>query len=45
MTVQDVLTNAEKIVSVAYATYVAKPVGAGKVFLLFSPKLGVIEFL
>ncbi|NXS82639.1 ACO12 thioesterase, partial [Erpornis zantholeuca] len=33
VTVQDVLTNAEKIVSVAYATYVAKPVGAGKVEL------------
>uniref|UniRef100_A0A8C6K5Z9 Uncharacterized protein n=1 Tax=Melopsittacus undulatus TaxID=13146 RepID=A0A8C6K5Z9_MELUD len=31
--VQDVLTNAEKIVSVAYATYVAKPVGAGKIEL------------
>ncbi|KAM9509925.1 LOW QUALITY PROTEIN: acetyl-coenzyme A thioesterase [Guaruba guarouba] len=28
--VQDVLTNVEKIVSVAYATYVAKPAGAGK---------------
>ncbi|NWR98357.1 ACO12 thioesterase, partial [Motacilla alba] len=33
VTVQDVLTNAEKIVSVAYATYVAKPVGDGKVEL------------
>ncbi|XP_039422417.1 acetyl-coenzyme A thioesterase [Corvus cornix cornix] len=33
VTVQDVLTNAEKIVSVAYATYVAKPDGAGKVEL------------
>ncbi|XP_058683106.1 acetyl-coenzyme A thioesterase isoform X3 [Poecile atricapillus] len=33
VTVQDVLTNAEKIVSVAYATYVAKPVGAAKVEL------------
>ncbi|NWU10249.1 ACO12 thioesterase, partial [Cephalopterus ornatus] len=33
VTVQDVLTNAEKTVSVAYATYVAKPVGAGKVAL------------
>ncbi|KAF1400502.1 Acyl-coenzyme A thioesterase 12, partial [Spheniscus humboldti] len=33
VTVQDVLTNAEKIVSVAYATYVAKPVGAGKIEL------------
>ncbi|XP_063277477.1 acetyl-coenzyme A thioesterase isoform X3 [Prinia subflava] len=33
VTVQDVLTNAEKIVSVAYATYVAKPVGAEKVEL------------
>ncbi|RLV97463.1 hypothetical protein DV515_00011738 [Chloebia gouldiae] len=33
VTVQDVLTNAEKIVSVAYATYVAKPVGGGKVEL------------
>ncbi|NXQ27007.1 ACO12 thioesterase, partial [Alaudala cheleensis] len=33
VTVQDVLTNAEKIVSVAYATYVAKPVGVGKVEL------------
>uniref|UniRef100_A0A8C8A9D0 Acyl-CoA thioesterase 12 n=1 Tax=Otus sunia TaxID=257818 RepID=A0A8C8A9D0_9STRI len=31
VTVQDVLTNVEKMVSVAYATYVAKPVGAGKV--------------
>ncbi|XP_065517772.1 acetyl-coenzyme A thioesterase [Lathamus discolor] len=31
--VQDVLTNVEKIVSVAYATYVAKPVGAGKIEL------------
>ncbi|KAJ7420431.1 Acyl-coenzyme A thioesterase 12 [Willisornis vidua] len=30
VTVQDVLTNVEKIVSVAYATYVAKPVGARK---------------
>ncbi|NXM21294.1 ACO12 thioesterase, partial [Ploceus nigricollis] len=45
VTVQDVSTNAEKIVSVAYATYVAKPVGCGKVFFLFSPKLGVTEFL
>jgi len=34
--VQDVLTNVEKIVSVAYATYVVKPVGAKKVFFLFS---------
>ncbi|NXP57429.1 ACO12 thioesterase, partial [Chloropsis cyanopogon] len=33
VTVQDVLTNAEKIVSVAYATYVAKAVGGGKVEL------------
>ncbi|XP_071658660.1 acetyl-coenzyme A thioesterase isoform X1 [Patagioenas fasciata] len=33
VTVQDVLTNVEKIVSVAYATYVAKPVGAGKIEL------------
>ncbi|XP_015508938.1 acetyl-coenzyme A thioesterase isoform X1 [Parus major] len=33
VTVQDVLTNSEKIVSVAYATYVAKPVGAAKVEL------------
>ncbi|NWW71157.1 ACO12 thioesterase, partial [Climacteris rufus] len=33
VTVQDVLTNDEKIVSVAYATYVAKPVGAEKVEL------------
>nr|XP_021407508.1 acetyl-coenzyme A thioesterase isoform X1 [Lonchura striata domestica] len=33
VTVQDVLTKAEKIVSVAYATYVAKPVGGGKVEL------------
>ncbi|NWR35907.1 ACO12 thioesterase, partial [Tachuris rubrigastra] len=33
VTVQDVLTNVEKTVSVAYATYVAKPVGAGKVEL------------
>lgn len=32
---QDVLTNVEKIVSVAYATYVAKAVGAGKVFFMF----------
>ncbi|NXK76969.1 ACO12 thioesterase, partial [Amazona guildingii] len=31
--VQDVLTNVEKIVSVAYATYIAKPVGAGKIEL------------
>ncbi|XP_057277370.1 acetyl-coenzyme A thioesterase isoform X2 [Pezoporus wallicus] len=31
--VQDVLTNVEKIVSVAYATYVAKPVGGGKIEL------------
>ncbi|NXG20948.1 ACO12 thioesterase, partial [Grallaria varia] len=30
VTVQDVLTNAEKIVCVAYATYVAKPAGARK---------------
>ncbi|NXF86647.1 ACO12 thioesterase, partial [Eubucco bourcierii] len=33
VTVQDVLTNVEKIVSVAYATYVAKPVGDGKIQL------------
>ncbi|KAF2976134.1 hypothetical protein EK904_004838, partial [Melospiza melodia maxima] len=33
VTVQDVLTNAEKIVSVAYATYEAKPVGAEKIEL------------
>ncbi|XP_027736858.1 acyl-coenzyme A thioesterase 12 [Empidonax traillii] len=33
VTVQDVLTNVEKTVSVAYATYVAKPVGSGKVEL------------
>ncbi|KAK4816647.1 hypothetical protein QYF61_019624 [Mycteria americana] len=33
VTVQDILTNVEKIVSVAYATYVAKPVGAGKIEL------------
>ncbi|XP_063996361.1 acetyl-coenzyme A thioesterase isoform X2 [Pogoniulus pusillus] len=33
VTVQDVLTNTEKIVSVAYATYVAKPVGDGKIEL------------
>ncbi|NWI91056.1 ACO12 thioesterase, partial [Pitta sordida] len=33
VTVQDVLTNAEKVVSVAYATYVAKPVDAAKVEL------------
>ncbi|XP_074668709.1 acetyl-coenzyme A thioesterase isoform X1 [Strix aluco] len=33
VTVQDVLTNVEKMVSVAYATYVAKPVGAGKIEL------------
>ncbi|XP_027564614.1 acyl-coenzyme A thioesterase 12 [Neopelma chrysocephalum] len=33
VTVQDVLTNIEKTVSVAYGTYVAKPVGAGKVEL------------
>uniref|UniRef100_A0A8B9SYG3 Acyl-CoA thioesterase 12 n=1 Tax=Anas platyrhynchos TaxID=8839 RepID=A0A8B9SYG3_ANAPL len=33
VTVQDVLTNVEKIVSVAYATYVAKPVGAKKIEL------------
>ncbi|NXU54678.1 ACO12 thioesterase, partial [Turnix velox] len=33
VTVQDVLSNVEKVVSVAYATYVAKPVGAGKVEL------------
>ncbi|NXY25167.1 ACO12 thioesterase, partial [Atrichornis clamosus] len=33
VTVQDVLTNTEKIVCVAYATYVAKPVGAEKVEL------------
>ncbi|NWV71046.1 ACO12 thioesterase, partial [Malurus elegans] len=42
VTVQDVLTNAEKIVSVAYATYVAKPFGVGKVELkpvqLLSPE-------
>ncbi|NWR87068.1 ACO12 thioesterase, partial [Furnarius figulus] len=30
VTVQDVLTNVEKLVSVAYATYVAKPAGARK---------------
>lgn len=30
---QDVLTNVEKIVSVAYATYVVKPVGAKKIEL------------
>uniref|UniRef100_A0A8C0F0B1 Acyl-CoA thioesterase 12 n=1 Tax=Bubo bubo TaxID=30461 RepID=A0A8C0F0B1_BUBBB len=39
VTVQDVLTSVEKMVSVAYATYVAKPVGAGKVFFLFSSML------
>ncbi|NXN73464.1 ACO12 thioesterase, partial [Himantopus himantopus] len=39
VTVQDVLTNVEKTVSVAYATYVAKPVGAGKVLFLFSSVL------
>ncbi|NXP45768.1 ACO12 thioesterase, partial [Heliornis fulica] len=33
VTVQDVLTNVEKTVSVAYATYVAKAVGAGKIEL------------
>ncbi|KAM6035866.1 acetyl-coenzyme A thioesterase isoform 2-T2 [Theristicus caerulescens] len=33
VTIQDILTNVEKIVSVAYATYVAKPVGAGKIEL------------
>ncbi|NWU67269.1 ACO12 thioesterase, partial [Pterocles burchelli] len=33
VTVQDVLTSVEKTVSVAYATYVAKPVGAGKIEL------------
>ncbi|XP_062469860.1 acetyl-coenzyme A thioesterase isoform X1 [Pezoporus occidentalis] len=33
VTVQDVLTNVEKTVSVAYATYVAKPVGRGKIEL------------
>uniref|UniRef100_A0A8C3KUX7 Acyl-CoA thioesterase 12 n=1 Tax=Chrysolophus pictus TaxID=9089 RepID=A0A8C3KUX7_CHRPC len=33
VTVQDVLTNVEKIVSVAYATYVVKPVGAEKIEL------------
>ncbi|NWU88995.1 ACO12 thioesterase, partial [Upupa epops] len=33
VTVQDVLTNTEKTVSVAYATYVAKPVGAAKIEL------------
>ncbi|XP_058680086.1 acetyl-coenzyme A thioesterase [Ammospiza caudacuta] len=33
VTVQDVLTNAEKIVSVAYATYEAKPAGAEKIEL------------
>lgn len=44
---QDVLTNVEKIVSVAYATYVAKPVGAGKVLFLFSSMFEVTgtEFL
>ncbi|XP_051499644.1 acetyl-coenzyme A thioesterase isoform X2 [Apus apus] len=31
--VQDILTKVEKIVSVAYATYVAKPVGAKKIEL------------
>ncbi|XP_010724392.1 acetyl-coenzyme A thioesterase isoform X2 [Meleagris gallopavo] len=33
VTVQDILTNVEKIVSVAYATYVVKPVGAEKIEL------------
>ncbi|XP_050185699.1 acetyl-coenzyme A thioesterase isoform X2 [Myiozetetes cayanensis] len=33
VTVQDVFTKVEKTVSVAYATYVAKPVGSGKVEL------------
>ncbi|KAM9262094.1 acetyl-coenzyme A thioesterase [Morus bassanus] len=33
VTVQDVLTDVEKIVSVAYATYIARPVGAGKIEL------------
>ncbi|NWR62149.1 ACO12 thioesterase, partial [Bucorvus abyssinicus] len=33
VTVQDILTNVEKIMSVAYATYVAKPLGAGKIEL------------
>ncbi|KAJ7423663.1 hypothetical protein BTVI_09014 [Pitangus sulphuratus] len=33
VTVQDVLTKVEKTVSVAYATYVAKPVGSEKVEL------------
>ncbi|XP_054254253.1 acetyl-coenzyme A thioesterase [Indicator indicator] len=33
VTVQDVLTNVEKMVSVAYATYVAKPVGNEKIEL------------
>ncbi|NXV83350.1 ACO12 thioesterase, partial [Atlantisia rogersi] len=33
VTVQDVLTNVEKTVSVAYATYVAKAVGAEKIEL------------
>ncbi|XP_068781484.1 acetyl-coenzyme A thioesterase isoform X3 [Struthio camelus] len=33
VTVQDTLANIEKLVSVAYATYVAKPVGAGKIEL------------
>ncbi|XP_064356953.1 acetyl-coenzyme A thioesterase [Dromaius novaehollandiae] len=31
--VQDTLANVEKLVSVAYATYVAKPAGAGKIEL------------
>ncbi|KFV63094.1 Acyl-coenzyme A thioesterase 12, partial [Dryobates pubescens] len=33
VTVQDILTNVEKMVSVAYATYVAKPVGDEKIEL------------
>ncbi|NXU86361.1 ACO12 thioesterase, partial [Xiphorhynchus elegans] len=39
VTVQDVLTNVEKTVSVAYATYVAKPPGDRKVFCHFPAKL------
>ena len=35
------MTNVEKIVSGAYATYVAKPVGAAKVLFLFSSVLEV----
>ncbi|NXC44205.1 ACO12 thioesterase, partial [Penelope pileata] len=45
VTVQDVLTNVEKIVSVAYATYVVKPAGAEKIELEAVKLLSTEDYL